>query len=94
MTKEKITLCPNCNCMTHTVKGNCGKCGVTKPNNEWEKEFGVENNWQKMPYYPNTIYPDVKVCYHCYCIEKEVKGKLHLECCMCGHRKLKFDKTI
>jgi hypothetical protein len=26
---------------------------------------------------------------HCYCREKNVDGKKHKQCCMCGHRKLK-----
>ena len=25
-----VSLCPFCNCMTHTVKKKCGKCGVKK----------------------------------------------------------------
>lgn len=26
----EVSLCPNCYCMTHTVKGLCGKCGGKK----------------------------------------------------------------
>jgi hypothetical protein len=28
---EEISLCPHCNCMTHTLKGLCGKCWKVKP---------------------------------------------------------------
>ena len=27
---DDISLCPHCNCMTHTIKGICGKCGKPK----------------------------------------------------------------
>jgi len=28
--KQSVTFCPSCNCVTHTVEGKCGKCGVPK----------------------------------------------------------------
>lgn len=38
-TNEKdLSLCPTCGCMTKTVQGKCGKCGMTKDNQgDWEK---------------------------------------------------------
>ena len=39
----KISLCPHCNCMTHTIEGLCGKCMNTKIKPDWEKEFVT--NW-------------------------------------------------
>ena len=30
-TKLNISLCTNCNCMTKTIKGKCGKCRAIKP---------------------------------------------------------------
>ena len=27
---DEISLCKNCYCMTHTIDGKCGKCGVIK----------------------------------------------------------------
>ena len=32
----KISLCPHCNCMTHTIEGLCGKCMNTKIKPDWE----------------------------------------------------------
>jgi hypothetical protein len=29
---DDISLCPSCNCMTHTVKDRCAKCGADKFN--------------------------------------------------------------
>lgn len=29
-TLDSISLCPSCNCMTHTRGGKCGKCGADK----------------------------------------------------------------
>ena len=28
--KKEISLCKNCNCMTHTINKKCGKCGKVK----------------------------------------------------------------
>ena len=30
MNDTQISLCRNCWCMTHTINGKCGKCGVKK----------------------------------------------------------------
>lgn len=27
---KEISLCPNCYCITHTIKGKCGKCEADK----------------------------------------------------------------
>jgi len=27
---DKVTLCPSCFCLTHTINGRCGKCGKEK----------------------------------------------------------------
>jgi len=27
---DDISLCPNCGCMTHTIRGLCGKCKKPK----------------------------------------------------------------
>lgn len=37
--KETISLCPNCYCVTKTIKGNCGKCGEMKKKNKKREEF-------------------------------------------------------
>jgi len=28
--EDEISACPKCYCMTHTIKGKCGKCGAEK----------------------------------------------------------------
>jgi sarcosine oxidase delta subunit len=49
---DGISLCPDCNCMTKTIKGLCGKCGKPKRLDDWEKDrkefqklFYELNNW-------------------------------------------------
>ena len=42
-TVEEISLCPNCNCMTKTINGNCGKCGISK--NTVEERFRKSINY-------------------------------------------------
>ena len=42
------------------------------------------------PYDRYTHSREEPICYHCFCIEKFVAGKEHFECCMCGHRQLKW----
>jgi hypothetical protein len=50
--KDGSSLCPDCNCMTKTIKGLCGKCGKPKRLDDWEKDrkefqklFYELNNW-------------------------------------------------
>lgn len=33
---KTLSLCPNCNCMTKTIDGACGKCKGTKMKTDWE----------------------------------------------------------
>jgi hypothetical protein len=40
---EPISLCPNCNCMTKTIKGKCGKCGADKPD-QLDKDKELEDS--------------------------------------------------
>ena len=35
-----------------------------------------------------------KDCDHCYCGECHTNGKRHVECCMCGARKVSVSTTI
>ena len=49
--KVSLTHCQSCYCMTHTIQGKCGKCGVVKAEQikpvkshdieKWEKRFDV-----------------------------------------------------
>jgi hypothetical protein len=41
MNKYDISLCNSCNCMTHTIKGKCGKCHASK-----EIEYEVTDDTQ------------------------------------------------
>ena len=36
--ESEISLCKNCNCMTKTIEGKCGKCGASKTAT-WEDRF-------------------------------------------------------
>ena len=37
--RYNVTFCGACNCMTKTINGKCGKCGVLK----WEEENDTSN---------------------------------------------------
>jgi hypothetical protein len=60
------------------------------------REYGyVSPNLPIIPNYTNPYYQPLPVetgCHHCFCKETKVNEQEHLECCMCGHRKLKFPK--
>ena len=75
-TVEEISLCPNCNCMTKTINGNCGKCGISKNTVEerFDKQFvdfqADGTNWGAGLYLNEKIRPeDIKVF-----IQQELKA--------------------
>jgi hypothetical protein len=41
--RKTVTPCPSCFCITHTIDGKCGKCGVAKSpppaKQGWEEEY-------------------------------------------------------
>ncbi|OQA43422.1 MAG: hypothetical protein BWY48_00489 [Parcubacteria group bacterium ADurb.Bin305] len=55
------------------------------------REFGIpEPNVVTKTPLTSYIWSEQGHCKHCYCQEKNIDGKTHLVCCMCGHRKLKI----
>lgn len=41
--KTELSLCPNCNCVTKTINGNCGKCSYTKSTSVASVIENIEN---------------------------------------------------
>lgn len=39
----EVSLCPSCNCMTHTIEGHCGKCKAVKPDSSDELDKILES---------------------------------------------------
>lgn len=65
----------------------CPKCGGLIP--EDGKAYWYSGRFCNCEKFINTL---ISECNHCYCMRKEIAGKIHKMCCMCGDRKLIDDK--